>query len=418
MNRALAREIVDCLSVSGSPKDHMAGLAGLGQRQWERILNWLDLSGLALLFWNRLKELASESVVPPAVRARLARNLRDHRLRIADMAGEFDSINRCLDAAGVKYAVLKGFALIPEYCPDASLRTTYDYDYLLPLESMERAQRALSVSGYIHKQEPVDHPVVYFHATRPPRIPSCREDLYSARLHRTVELHHRLWDADPVKIPLRLPEDPLDRIRLRSWQGLHFYSLCEEDELIFQVLHAFRHILHDWCRLCSFLEIAYFLQHRSLDSTFWERFSERIRCSRPLPEIVGVAFSLAADLFGAAIPASVSGETTQRLRRSLALWVDHYGRDSALNNFYGNKFSLFLHREFIQEQGAWWEVRRSRLFPLRWPNQAVQASSPRFSSRLAAVGLYILRRFMHHGLAALQYGWESPRWERLRVEGR
>ena len=140
MNRNLARKVVDCLRVSGSPQTSVERLHSFRAGAWKRTLKWLDHSGLALLFWHQLKEVGAQDAVPPEFGALLEQNLKDHRVRVARMAEEFDSINRLLESAGVKYAALKGFALIPEYCPDASLRTTYDYDYLLPPESMERAE--------------------------------------------------------------------------------------------------------------------------------------------------------------------------------------------------------------------------------------------------------------------------------------
>jgi len=212
-------------------------------------------------------------------------------------------------AAG-RYAVLKGFALVPNYCPDASLRTVYDYDYLLSAESMVSVQRSLEAGGYVRKPDREEHPIVYFQASRPLWLPSRQEDLYAAGLPRTIELHYRFWDNNSVGIPLGLPQDTLTRIRLRDWQGLRFYSLGEEDELVFHVLHAFRHILNYWCRLSTFLEIACFLERRSSDAAFWERFTERIQSAPPLPEIVGVVFLLATRLFGAEIPPAVARSTT------------------------------------------------------------------------------------------------------------
>jgi hypothetical protein len=208
---------------------------------------------------------------------------------------------------------------------------------------------------------------------------------------------------------------------LRNWQGLRFYSLSEEDELIFQVLHAFRHILECWCRLYSFLEIAYFLEHRRADSVFWQRFGERIRISPLLPEMVGVVFSLAAGLFGAAVPNAIDADVIRTKPDSLALWVNRYGYDSALSNFAGNKYSLLLYREFVPDDATWREIRRRRLFPLHRPTRAAQASTPGISARLAAgckQGSYVARRLLHHLIAAAQYAFESIQWERIRTAGR
>jgi Uncharacterised nucleotidyltransferase len=401
---------------------------------WDRTLEWLDHSGIALFFWNRLKNLSIEKAIPPEIGERLERNLADHRLRVAEMVAEFDAINQCWESAGVKYAALKGLVLTPEYCPDIFLRTTYDYDYLLPCGSMTTAEEVLRRAGYVRKEDPVKHPVVYFHKAHRPRLPLSGDDLYSASFPRTIELHCLFWDPDELKIPLEIQADPMGHLELRhlpvpssrqgsSWpeRPVCFYALAEEHGLLFQVLHAFRHILQDWCRLCSLLDIAYFLHHRGRDNDFWDRFFELLEHDRELPEIAGVVFLLAAGLFGAQIPSVVAGQITGCLRRPLVSWVDHYGMDSALQNFSDNKFSLFLHREFVRDDATWRTILRSRLFPLHRPNQAVRATSRGIRSRWAASWKqrdYIARRLKHHLAATVRYVLESARWERARTRNR
>jgi hypothetical protein len=397
--------------------DHVRNLAAFSRGDWKRAQEWLDHSGVALWFWDRLKGLGVPDAVPPEIGERLDRLIKDNALRVASMAEEFDSINRVFELAGVEYAVLKGFALIPEYAPDARLRTAYDFDYLLPPDSMERVDQPLRNEGYIHRHEDAGHSLRYTRSASTPRPFPQRNYLYSAALPRAVELHSRLWETEPLMVPLPLPDDFLARKRLRNWQGLSFYSLREEDELMFQVLHAIRHILTNWCRLCVFFEIAQFLERRSLDSVFWRRFYERIRNIPPLPEMVGVVFSLAARLFAAPVPTVVDTEIMRNLRHPLELWVCHYGYDSALANLADNKYGLFLHREFVPDAVSWREVRRRRLLPLQRPNRGARASSPKVSARLATgwrQASYIGRRLLHHSIAAVRYLWESRRWERMR----
>jgi hypothetical protein len=397
--------------------DHVRNLAAFSRGDWKRAQEWLDHSGVALWFWDRLKGLGVPDAVPPEIGERLDRLINDNALRVASMAEEFDSINRVFELAGVEYAVLKGFALIPEYAPDARLRTAYDFDYLLPPDSMERADQPLRNEGYIHRHEDAGHSLRYTRSASTPRPFPQRNYLYSAVLPRAVEVHSRLWETEPLMVPLPLPDDFLARKRLRNWQGLSFYSLAEEDELMFQVLHAIRHILTNWCRLCVFFEIAQFLERRSSDSVFWRRFYERIRNIPPLPEMVGVVFSLAARLFAAPVPTVVDTEIMRNLRHPLELWVCHYGYDSALANLADNKYGLFLHREFVPDAVSWREVRRRRLLPLQRPNRGARASSPKVSARLATgwrQASYIGRRLLHHSIAAVRYLWESRRWERMR----
>ena len=432
MSRELKQTILACLGVSQPPQSHLEQLARFRPKAWSGMLRWLDHSGLALLFWHRLKESGAEGAAPPEIAVQLDRSLWDHERRVAHMANEFDSINQCLEEAGIEYAALKGFALIPECCPMASLRTTYDYDYLVAPESMERVDQVLRANGFARKQEPVDHPAVYFHTDRPPWSPLSRNDLYSSKFPRTVEMHWRLWDSDPLKIPLELPRDPLGRRQKRrltppqlGWSNtlkhhpaLEFYALSDTDDLIFQILHAFKHILQNWCRLCSLLDIACFLEGRSQDNAFWDRFTDRIESVKSLPEIVAVVFSLAVNLFEARMPDGMAGEMAQRLPSPLALWVQRYGHTLALNHFSGSKFALFLHREFIPDETVWREIERSCLFPFHRPNQAATASTPAFLPRWSAnwkQGWYVAQRLKHHLMSAARYELESHRWERMRT---
>jgi hypothetical protein len=432
MNYELARAVVSCLRVSGSPRAHAERLSGFGLPGWKRTLRWLDEAGLALLLWRRLEELGITSALPAEICAALGRNLRDHQCRIAEMAGEFDAINGAFETAGVQYVALKGFALIPEYCPFASLRTTYDYDYLVHPDELERARRALEVAHYRLQTGNVGEPLVYFHEARPPHHPVSRDDLYSETFPRTVELHEQFWNPEELKIRLHFRGDFLARRQSRQLTAeqlgiedprpshLRFWALCEEDELLFQLLHAFRHVLQDWCRLASLLDIAWFVQRRSSDTGFWERFLERVRPCPRLCQIAGVVLSLSAQLFRPLLPEVVVAEITTGMRNSIALWIDRYGFESALANFSHDKFSLLLHREFIADVATWQTIERRRLFPLHRPNRAAAASTPTLQARVAASwkqSVYVARRLRHHVLGAAHYHLERRRWDRTFAKG-
>ncbi len=380
------------------------------------MLPWLHTSGLALPFFRTLRDHGSERLLPSDVRTRLEHNQADNQGRVVRMAEEFAALNRCFENAGIRYAALKGFALIPDYSPDASLRTQADFDYLIAPESLPQTEQALRAASYVRQNRDDSSPVVFFHSTRPLRIPACDDDLYCAALPRRLELHTALWKAGPEAIRATSLETALERTRLHDWQGLRFPALADEDALIFQVLHALRHIFDFWCRLSTLQEIAHFLERRAHDEVFWRRFVARAECDSGLPQATGVMFTLAAELFGASVPAALAGWLGESTPRAMKLWAERYGHDSALGNFMGDKFSLFLLREFIPDAVAWRVVSRRRLFPFHRPNRAAEALSPRMSSRLAAglkQSLHIARRVKFHLVSALRLGWEYPRWQRV-----
>ena len=421
MNRNLCQEITGCLRVKGSAEEHLRRLRDFRPRDWETSLNWLHLSGIALVFWDRLQSLGAEDAVPPRVRAGLAANLTDHCLRIEAMRQEFDSLNHQFERAEIDYAVWKGFALIPEYCPDACLRPTYDYDYLISGDDQIRAQDMLQAAGYFQKPEQgVAHHVTFVYPSVVSQ-PSYRpEGLYAANLPRKVELHLRLWDEKAFRIPLRVPERPLDRKLRRTWRGISYYSLGEEDALVFQTLHTFQHILHNWCRLGWLWEIAYFLEQRSTDEPFWKRILAHLEGNDPLAELVALVLSLASTLFHATLAAPVKDQILGAMRRQLSLWVEQYGLSSALDNFSENKYTLFLYREFARDEATWRQIRRSRLLPLHRPNRVAGAASPATSNLLPASwrqGWYVVERLIHHLVNGAGFVWESARWNRFRRLG-
>jgi hypothetical protein len=418
MNRALAAELIGCLHVAGPVEAHLRRLGNFRPRDWEASLDWLNLSGIALAFWDRLQTLGAEDAVPPQVGARLAANLAQQRQRVAAMTQEFDSLNCQFERAGIEYAAWKGFALIPEYCPDACLRPMYDYDYLISEDAWAGASRVLQAAGYVRKPDHgTPNEVTFAPPNLPPRLLRLPGGLCAAAFPRKVELHRSAWDEEAFRIPLRVPERPLDRKVRRTWQGLSFYSLGEEDAFVFQTLHAFQHILHNWCRLGWLWEIAYFLQHRSRDDSFWRNLSAHREASDPLTEVVAVVISLAAGLFHAALPAPINDQIPGAMRGPVALWVDHYGLPSALDNFSENKSALFLYREFVRDEAAWRQIRRSRLLPMHRPNRVAGTIAPATAAMLPArwkQGWYVAQRLLHHSVSGVGHVWESARWKRLR----
>ena len=241
-------------------------------------------------------------------------------------------------------------------------------------------------------------------------------------LGRSIELHLMLWESGEEKIDINLPADFLERSTLRRWNHVEYVALCDEDCLLFQILHAFRHILRNWCRLSTFLEIGYFLEQRASDRGFWNRFADRIDTRRWVAEASLVVFSLSRDLFGARIPQQIQDRLTTRLSPALNLWIERFGRRSARSNFSGDKCSLFLHREFVENPVEWTHIRRRRLFPIRRPHRPPAIVFQRgfsVTGRLWMENIHALRRLWFHSVTGLRYACEYPVWtfRRARLAG-
>ncbi|MBZ5544179.1 MAG: nucleotidyltransferase family protein [Acidobacteriia bacterium] len=416
MNLKIAQEILGTLQISGKPCNCRKGLAGIRPGQWEGALSWLRRSGLALYWWSRIRSGQAEGSVPETIRGRFDDDRRENGARLSAMTEEFQTLLNLFKDAGVPYAVLKGFALTPEYCPDPALRNQYDFDFLVDAGSVPRIDNALRQAAFIQKPPRSNSdPIEYFHSQRRPVVPKKLDGLFLAGLHRTVEIHTRLWELNAEKIRFALPDDSLSRAVLKTWNGMAFFSLAPEEALVLQVLHIFRHILNNQCRLSHLFELAIFLNQHAGENPIWPAFQAVVQKNNRLMGASGIVFSLAAGLFKAPVPGLVRAFTVDRLTRASAFWVHRYGIHSALTNFAASKSSLYLHSLFVDSKKDWQEIRQRRLFPIQRPATVARASSRSIASRLTAQSTqfaHVVRRSWFHGVAALKYVWGLPEWQR------
>ena len=417
MNRDLALAIVRSLAVTGSSGDRLGPLKTFSDQEWRRTFAWLDDSGLALELLAAVDRAGADDVLPAWVAEELRARLADNRQRLGHMKQEFDSLNRAFEQAGVDFAVLKGFSLVPAYTPDPSLRSQYDYDYLVHPGSLATAERVLEAAGLHAKpQSPgLDPQNVTLFVGEPLGCSGSGQDWYSPRISRRVELHRSLWKHDRDAITVRVRREALERKRYVCWGGLRFPALAADDALVFQCLHAFHHTLDYWCRPSCFLEIARYLAARASDQDFWDGFRSHINDARYLREIAGLVFRLASELFGAPIPAGFVLDRASRLRRALDLWVLRYGIDWCLAPFPGSKLSLFVHREFVEDPVAWAEVWRRRLLPFHRPARVAEPRESNLKANWKAQWQqwrFVMGRTRYHLAGLATYAWHAGGWRR------
>src|ERR1700744_4919379 len=82
----------------------------LSTKEWQHLLRWLDVSGLALYFLDHLVTLRRTDMVPSRILARLQQNLADNAARTNGLFTEFKAIHSAFQGADLTYAVLKGFS--------------------------------------------------------------------------------------------------------------------------------------------------------------------------------------------------------------------------------------------------------------------------------------------------------------------
>jgi Uncharacterised nucleotidyltransferase len=417
VNRALAEAIVGCLSLSGETPD-VNVLRNFRLHDWLRTFSWLDSAGLTLYLLDRLKSIGATELLPPAVLARFEQNLADNRRRLDYMAAEFGSLNERFARAGVNYAAIKGFSLVPMYCPSAVLRAPSDLDYLVDKPSLLAAQRVLEEAGY-RLQHFSD---MEFKFGRPSsRIPTVSDDPYSRETEPLVELHLAFWNRKANRVPISEPEFRLDHAIEHHWQGLSFPVLNDVDAFILQILHIFQHTLECWVKMCWLLEIGYFLRARLSDTQFWDRVDIRMREVPCLAEFAAVVTGLAERVFACPMP-PITAKWRKCLRPSARLWLDNYAwswvtedRDT-FNLFSATKLALFLHREFIPDFEVRRETTQRRLFPWKQPEQIAVPVDNTPRSLLTARRLqwtFVLQRLIFHLGSSSRYLLEMPRWRRL-----
>ena len=425
MSRALAEAIVDLLGFSEATSNRPGVLQGFDRREWDGTLTWLHDAGLALHLLQQLKDTNATDVLPASIWAHLEENQAANRERVAYMARRFDFINQHFNRGGVRYAVVKGCSLVPQFCPDASLRHQGDFDYLVDSHSLPMAQRVLESAGYSLKKRTANEFVYLMPSVS---VPPSADGQYEAQAPHAVELRLAFWDSQSHSVPLTDPGFSVDNAVVQRWQGLVFPALPDEDAFLVQVIHVFNHILTGWARMSWLYEIGYFFNRRSTDVSLWERLDRRIGGDKLLREMVVAIGELSAHLFKAPLP-STSWIWTEKLRPAIQIWIHHYARTWLFEDTRADQFSLFpvaklalfFHLQYLPDARVRRHVIRTRLFPVEKLFQRVHSITSRSLTSKSSIqsggrGWQLERaliRLVFHLTGGLCCLWEIPRWQRL-----
>jgi hypothetical protein len=411
--------VVAFLSFSRDPSAPRSAIAKFSPREWKHVLRWLDDAGLLFYFLQKLRDTHAVEAAPPLILSRLERNFADNQLRIDEMARRFEAINRKFNDAGVQYTVIKGFSLVPQFCPNAALRHQADLDYLLDDQSLPQANRVLIEAGYRQQESQSSKEWIF---VTPGGKPSRGDEQYSPQAPHAVELHTDIWDSEMHRLPPIPSLFSVSQARTRRWNEFTFPAQSDEDGFLLQVLHACHHFFTQWIRLSCLFEIAYFLHRRASDTQLWGEIEQRIGDDAVLREFVVIVTEVAARLFAAPVPQSVQNWNAG-IRPGPRIWIEHYARDWALSGlpvyqfslFPRSKLALFLHQQYRSE--SWTE--QSRL-PSKSPSSRLSRIALSIKSEPSLLlssawwrRQHLFRRSVFHTLAGLRYAVEIPRWRRL-----
>ncbi len=232
-------------------------LRTMSKREWHQLLHWMDVSGLALYFLDRLGALQMTHTIPAWVLARLRQNMRDNIARTHGMIAESVAIQEEFQTFAIPYAVLKGFSLSPESVPMPEQRHQFDLDFMVAEEASMGARAALERHGY--RLYAVSGKSWEF--KKEEKIGISMEDFYKDDSGRTVELH------------LQRREEEVDctfsRVKVREFCGIDMPVLSSVDLFIGQGMHVFKHICGEFSRAAHLLEFYRHIKTRLQDQDFW-----------------------------------------------------------------------------------------------------------------------------------------------------
>jgi hypothetical protein len=383
-------------------------LLHLSRREWTDLLRWLDTSGLALYFLDRLKELDLLELLPPAVLAQLRKNLADNTERINEMIAESASIQRRFQEARLSYAVLKGFSLWPISVPKLELRSQLDLDFLVADESVNEARRILEDAGY--RLDAQDAKNLDFKANEG-RAGSLK-DLYKAGMTRSAELHMEHLFAGRPSL--------LSRTQELSFHGVCMPVLPPVDLFLGQALHLFKHVCLPFWRAAHMIEFRRHVIARRDDVTFWNDLRKHVAGHPQTCIRLGILILLVTRVMGPFAPEALTSWTVDRVPATAKLWVDLYAHRSVLAAFPGSKLYLLLEKEL---EGAGMAPKRASwlvLVPRRLPPFILHAVAG--ETLIARMNRYwrqlhfIVFRLRFHLLEGMRYFCESILWRQYRNE--
>jgi hypothetical protein len=382
-----------------------ARLSNLSERQWWKLQKWLDISGLALYFLDRMVEVQLFDMVPTSVLGRLQQKLHDNIGRTDGMAAESVAIQQELQGADLSYAALKGFSLCPDSVPKPELRHQFDLDFLVAEESAPEARQILERRGY--RLYAISGRSWEFKINERPVV--SLNDLYKNSPGRAVELH----------IEAKVPGCPglLDRVESRDFHGMRMPVLSPVDLFLGQGLHVYKHVFSEFSRAAHLLEFRRHVLLRGNDDRFWDELRSVAEGNPRAVLGLGVVTQLITRVMGDFAPEALTNWTANRLPPSARLWINMYGRRVVFDKFPGSKLYLLLQNELESTGIPSKRSLRESLLPRRLPPAIIRASSREtLAARISRYRLqlnFVLGRLRFHIVEGARYSWESYRWRQI-----
>jgi hypothetical protein len=383
-------------------------LAGFDYRAWAATYSWLDASGLALYFLDRIRTLGLDAAIPARVLSRLKENAADNREKIHSMFEEFTRLNREFKMEGLPFVNLKGFSLVSDACPDPALRCQFDLDFYISSSGIARCETILKRLGYVLTGVGED---VREYKTGSHHIPSVR-DLYKAKPQMSVEIH---FAGTPEECGTT-QSDMFSDLRWKTSSGFEFPVFSDRDRFLGMALHLFKHLKSEWTRISWILEYANFVDFHRDDEALWTEIGKSLSCSPDVKVAVGSATLFASQSFEITYLPEVLAEAVLELPKPVLLWIQRYGNSVLFASFPGTKLYLLLQKALSNKEDQQLRESRRKLFPLHLPAKiAIRSGDENFLfqwKQIRIEGSYLLFRLRFHVTQGFSYMIEAARWKR------
>jgi len=376
----------------------------LSPKEWQRLIRWLDVSGLALYLLDRFIQLELLDEMPKSTVDDLQQRMKNNAQRTHGMLDESVAIQREFQRAGLCYAVMKGVSLCPSSVPRPELRHQFDLDYLIAEKSAPEARRILERRGY--QLYAVSGQTWEFKINETPNISI--NDLYKDLSYRAVELHLETNRAGQIS--------RLDRVQYREMLGIIMPVFSPVDLFLGQAMHAFKDVSNTFCRTAHLLEFYRHVLAQLENDVFWRELRVRVEdCPRTCLGI-GLVTYLITSIMGDFAPEALTAWTVEVLPPSARLWVDLYGRRTVFGKHPGTKLYLLLHRELEAAGVSTISPVNKSLWPSRLPPTIIRPTADEtLSTRIARYRVqarFIFSRLRFHVVEGFRYAIESCRWRR------
>jgi MFS family permease len=375
-------------------------LPPLTSAQWTRVIEAADQERLTLALGLRFGP-----ALPEAIAARAARSLSANSDRFSRARKSYEEIAAALQAAGVEFAVLKGFSHGRSYVTQISDRPQGDLDLFCPQQHIQRAREILAGLGYVpllgSEDLPTDHVPPMIRKTRW----EWRGDYFDPEAPLMVELHFQFWDENTERIALEGLDAFWTRRQPERIDDFNFPALQEADRVGYAALHLIRHLLRGDARLYHTYELAHFLEATHTDAGFWQGWQDLH--SPSLRGLESIAFRFASEWFGCRVPEPVLAEW-ERFPDAVKNWFAMFAEAPLSAKTHPNKNELWLHLALLRSREDRRAVALRRLLPIRRQTARYAAHMPEELvtwrvrvARKAFQAQFTLKRMAHHARATL-----------------